>query len=125
MCSIHDVRTSSLSQEVELAYHRPVVEVDIKRMFILECMETKGDFGWNRFGLGVADSYVFNDGVNQSTLGKLIEAIAMFLDADSHIICWVALILDVEFQVLDFIDCLLVEVGHHHCPRRYHHSHRP
>jgi hypothetical protein len=65
------------------------------------------DLGWNWFGLGVADSYIFNDGVNQSTLGKLIEAVAKFLDADSHIICWVALVLNVESQVLDFLDCLL------------------
>jgi hypothetical protein len=46
-------------------------------------------------------------GVNQSKLGKLIEAIAKFLYADSNIFCWVALILDVESGVLDFLDCLL------------------
>jgi hypothetical protein len=107
MCSIHDVRRSSLSQVVELAYQRPVVEVKIKHLFILECKESKRDLAWNWFGLGVADFYVFNDGVNQSTLGKLIEAVVMFLGADSHIIYWVALILDVESQVMDFLDCLL------------------
>jgi hypothetical protein len=80
-------RASSLSQVVELAYHRPVVEVKIKHLFILECMELKRDLGWNWFGLAVADSYVFNDGVNQSTLGKLIDAVSKFLDADSDIIC--------------------------------------
>jgi hypothetical protein len=96
MCSIHDVRTSSLRQVVQLAYHRPVVEVKIKHLFILECMESKRDLGWNGFSLGVADSFNFNDGVKQSSLGKLIEAVTKFLDADSHIICWVALILDVE-----------------------------
>jgi hypothetical protein len=76
-------------------------------MFILECMESKRDLGWNRSGLGVADSYIFNDGVKQSMLGKLIEAVAMFLDADSHIIFWVALILNIESQVFVFLDCLL------------------
>ncbi len=35
------------------------------------------------------------------------RAVAKFLDTDSHIICWVALSLDVESQVLDFLDCLL------------------
>ena len=66
-------------------------------MFILECMESKRDLGWNWFGLGVANSHVFNDGVNQSMLGEFIlEAVTIFLDADSYIICWVALILDVE-----------------------------
>jgi hypothetical protein len=54
-------------------------------------MVSKRDLDWNGFGLGVADSYIFNDRVNQSTLGKLIEAIVKFLDADFHIICWVAL----------------------------------
>ncbi len=57
-------------------------------------------------GFGVADTRVFNDGVNQSTLSKFIEAVTMFLDADSYIICWVTLILDVESQALDFLDCL-------------------
>jgi hypothetical protein len=108
MCSIHDVGTSKLSQVVELAYHRPLVEVEITHMFILlECMKSKGDLGWSRFGLGVADSYVFNDGVNESRLSKLIGAVAKFLDADSHIICWVALILNIKTQVLDFFDSLL------------------
>jgi hypothetical protein len=105
--SIHDVRTSSLSQVVKVAYHRPVVEVNIKHMFILECTESKRDLSWNGFGLGVAESYVLNDGFNQSTLGKFIGAVAKFLDADSHIICWVALILNVESQFLDFLDCML------------------
>ncbi len=69
-------------------------------------MKSKEDLGWNWFGLGVADTHVFNDGVNQSTLSKFIEAIKMFLDADSYIICWVALIPNVESQALDFLDCL-------------------
>jgi hypothetical protein len=85
MCSIHDVRMSSLSQVVELAYHRPVVEVKIRHLFILEC--SKGDISWNWFGLGVADSCIFNDGVNQRTLSEFKEAVSMFLDADSYIIC--------------------------------------
>ncbi len=46
---------------VELAYHRHVVEVEIKHMFILECLESTRDLGWNGFGLGVTDSYVFDD----------------------------------------------------------------
>jgi hypothetical protein len=62
MCSIYYFRTSSLSQlVVELAYHRHVVEVEIKHMFILECLESTRDLGWNGFGLGVTDSYVFDD----------------------------------------------------------------
>ncbi len=68
-------------------------------------MKSKGDIGWNWFGLGVTDSCVFNDGVNQSTLSKFIEVVAMFLDADSYIICWVALILNVDTQALDSLEC--------------------
>jgi hypothetical protein len=69
-------------------------------------MKLKGDLGWNWFGLGVTDSCILNDGVNRSMLSKFIEAVAMFLDADSYIICRVALILDVGSQALDFLDCL-------------------
>jgi hypothetical protein len=69
-------------------------------------MKSKGYLGLNWFGLGVADSCIFNDGVNQSTFSKFIEAVTMFLDADSYTICWVALILNVESQALDFLDCL-------------------
>ncbi len=68
-------------------------------------MKSKGDLGWNWFGLGVTDSHIFN--IESIKLGKFIEAVAMFLDADSHIICWVALILNIESQVLDVLDCLL------------------
>jgi hypothetical protein len=49
-------------------------------------MKSKGDLGWNWFGLGVADTSVFNDEVNQSTLSKFIEAVTIFLDTDSYII---------------------------------------
>ncbi len=69
-------------------------------------MKSKGYLGWNWLGLGVADTRIFNDGVNQSTLSKFIEAVTMFLDADSYIICWVAPILNVESQALDLLDCL-------------------
>ena len=69
-------------------------------------MKSKGYLGWNWLGLGVADTLIFNDGVNQSMLSKFIEAVAMFLDADSYIIFWVALIFDVEYQALNFLDCL-------------------
>jgi hypothetical protein len=67
------VRTSSLSQLADLAYHRPASEVKIKYLLTLECIDLKRDLGWNWFGLGVADFYIFNDGVNQSMMGKLIR----------------------------------------------------
>ncbi len=61
MDGIHDVRTSGLSQVVELAKHRPIVEVEIKNRFFLESMQTKWDLGWNRFGVGILDPNVIND----------------------------------------------------------------
>jgi hypothetical protein len=69
-------------------------------------MKSKGNLGWNWFDFGIADTRVFNNGVNQSRLSKFIEVVTMFIDADSYIICWVALILNVESQTLDFLDCL-------------------
>jgi hypothetical protein len=59
MCSTHDVRTSSLSQVVEPVYHRPVIDIEIKHLFILACMELTRDLGWNWFGLGAADFFAF------------------------------------------------------------------
>jgi hypothetical protein len=101
MRGIHDIGTSGLSQIVELANHRLIVEVEIKCRFFLEGMQTQGDLGWNRFGLGVHDPDVFNDRINQGTLCKFIGTISKLLDADSHIIHWMALILDVESQSLN------------------------
>jgi hypothetical protein len=61
MCGIHDVGTSGLSQIVELADHRPIVEVEIKCRFFLEGMQMQGALAWNKFGLGILDPDVFND----------------------------------------------------------------
>ncbi len=107
MHGIHDVGTSGLSQIVELANHILIVEVEIKCRFFLEGIQMQGDLGWNRFGLGVLDPNVFNDGINQGTLCKFIATISKLLDADSHIICWMVLILNVESQSLNLCDCLL------------------
>ncbi len=107
MRGIHDVGTSGLSQIVELADHRPIIEVEIKCRFFLEGMQMQGDLGWNRFGLGVLDPDIFNDGINQGTLCKFIGTISKLLDADSHIIHWMALILNVESQSLNLCDRLL------------------
>ncbi len=107
MCGIHDVGTSGLSHIVELANHRPIVEVEIKCRFFFEGMQMQRDLGWNRFGLGVLDPNVFNDGINQGTLCNFIGTISKLFDGDSHIIRWMALILDVESQSLNLCDCLL------------------
>ncbi len=107
MHGIHDVGTSGLSQIVELANHRLIAEVEIKCRFSLEGMHTQGDLGWNSFGLGVLDPDVFNDGINQGTVCKFIGTILKLLDAESHIIRWMTLILDIESQSLNLCYCLL------------------
>jgi len=109
MDGIHDVRTSGLSQVVELAKHRPIVEVEIKNKnrFFLESMLTQGDLGWNKFGVGILDHNVFNGEINQGRLCKFVGTISKLLDVDSHIIFWVAMILDVESQSLNLSDPLL------------------
>ncbi len=91
MGGIHDVRTSGLSQVVELADHRPIVEVEIKNRFFLESMQTQGDLGWNRFGVGILDPNIFNGGINQGTLCKLVGTISKLLDVDSHVAAGICL----------------------------------
>ena len=107
MRGIHDVRPSSLSQIVELAHQGQIVEVKVKCRFFLESMQMQRYLGWNRFGLGVLDPDVLNDGINQGTLCEFIGTISKLLDADSHLIFWMALILNVEFQSLNLCDRLL------------------
>ncbi len=107
MCGIHDVGTISLSQIVELANHRRIVEVEIECRFFLEDMQMQEDLSWNRFGLGILDPDIFNDGINQGTLCKFTGTTLKLLYADSHIIRWMALILDVESQSLNHFDRLL------------------
>jgi len=70
-------------------------------------MQKQGDFGWNRFGVGILDPNVINDRINQGTLGKFVGTISKLLDVDSYIICWMALILEVESQSLNLSDRLL------------------
>ncbi len=107
MGGIHDVRASGLSQVVELANHRPIVEIEIENRFFFEGMQTQGDLGWNWFGVGILVPNIFNDRINQGTLCKFVGAISKLLDVDSHIICWMALILNVESQSLNLFDRML------------------
>ncbi len=49
--------------------------------------------------LGVAQSYVVNDGVNQGLLGQFNDAVLEFLDTNSNIISRVALIFNGQLEV--------------------------
>jgi hypothetical protein len=50
---------------------------------------------WYRFGVGIADVDVIDDGINESALGELYASIAVLSDCDSYLIRWVSLILNV------------------------------
>ncbi len=104
MSSIHDVRTSGLSQIIQFTNHRTVVEVVVEWRCILEGMDQDRDLGWDRLSLDDRQSYVSNDRVDQGTLGKLIGSVLELLDVYSDIVSGMALILDVQPRILDFAD---------------------
>ncbi len=104
MSSIIDVRTSGLSQIIQFTNHRTVVEVEVEWRRILEGMEQDRNFGWDRLSLDVRQSYISNDRVYQGMLGKLIGSSLELLDVDSNIVSGMALILDVQPRILDFMD---------------------
>ncbi len=50
--------------------------------------------------LGIAQSYVRNDGVNKSSLGQFNDAVFEFIDTNSNIISRVALIFNGQLEVM-------------------------
>ncbi len=50
------------------------------------------NLGWHSLDLGVTQSYVRNDGVNQGSLGQFNDIVLEFLDASSNITSRVSLI---------------------------------
>ncbi len=104
MSSIHDVRTSGLSQIIQFTNHRTVVEVGVEWRRILEGMEQDCNLGWDRLSLDVRQSYVSNDRVNQGALGKLIGSVLELFDVDSNVVSRMALIFDVRPRILEFAD---------------------
>jgi hypothetical protein len=69
-------------------------------------MKQSGNLGWNRFGLDISQSNVLDDGTNESALGKFIGSILGFLNVDSDIVSWVALVFNVEASILNVTDGL-------------------
>ncbi len=57
------------------------------------------NLGWYSLDLGVAQSYVRNDGVNQGSLGQFNDAVLEFLDTNSNIIGGVALIFNGQLEI--------------------------
>ncbi len=104
MSSIHDVRTSGLSQIIQFTNHRTVVEVEVEWRRILEGMEQDRNLSWDRLSLDIRQSYVSNDRVDQGALGKLIGSVLELFDVDSNVVSRMALIFNVLPRILDFTD---------------------
>ena len=68
-------------------------------------MEPHRNLGRNGLDLsGVGETYVINDGVDQSQLGEMIVALAVLADVDSNVVGRMTLVLDFESRVIDFLD---------------------
>ncbi len=61
MSGIHDIRSGSLTQVIQLANCRAVIETLIKRRIVLEGMELQCNFGWNSLGLGVIGAHILDN----------------------------------------------------------------
>jgi hypothetical protein len=105
--SIHDIWARGLSQVVQLANNRAVVEIQINRRRIFVSMKQLSDFFWDRLSLGIIQANILDDGVNESLLSEFIGSILHLLNVHTNIIGWMALILNVETCFLDLTNgCL-------------------
>jgi hypothetical protein len=105
--SIHGIWASGLSQVVQLAHNRVVVEIKIKRRSIFVSMEQLSNFFWDRLSLGIIQANILDDGVNKSLLSEFIGSVLHLLNVHTNIIGWMTLILNVETCFLDITNgCL-------------------
>ncbi len=95
MGHVHDVWLGPLGQVVELPNGRSVVEIQVKEGFICKRMKGEQYLGWDRLCLGIGESNVLDDGINEGALGELVGSILGAFDVDSDIVGGVALVLDV------------------------------
>jgi hypothetical protein len=102
---IHDVGSGSLSEIIEFANDRMVVEVAIERWCILEGMELQRDLRRDRLHFGIRQVHISNNSIDKRFLGKLIGSISQFLDVNSDLVGRMALVFNVEPSVLDFANC--------------------
>jgi hypothetical protein len=96
MSRVDDVASCGLSEVVQLANNRMVVQVKVERRCMLESMELHGDLCRDWFHLNIGQLDISNDGINEGTLSKLIGSISHPLDVDSHVISWMSLVFDVQ-----------------------------
>ena len=67
-------------------------------------MQLERYLGWNRLGLGVVEPDIVNDGFNKGALSELVGSISKLADVDPNIVSWMALVFDIESQILNFLD---------------------
>ncbi len=62
------------------------------------------NLGWYSLDLGVAQSYIRNDGVNYGSFGQFNDAVLEFLNINSNIISKMALIFNGQLEVTQLVD---------------------
>jgi hypothetical protein len=87
MRGIHDVKTSSLSQIVELANHRPIVEVEIKCRFTdsVEEADETDDLGEHD---EANDSDNKADAANETKANKTNDAVNVVETIEANVCCF-------------------------------------
>ena len=91
---------SSLCQIIEFSHDRTVVKWERERRRVLKGVKVLGHFCWDCLCLGVSNICVSNYGVRESSLGQFVRTVAKPLEVDSHVVSWMALILDVQIESL-------------------------
>ena len=80
-----DVTARCLCEIIQLTSDRPIVEVKItliKSWRVFECMKLLGGLSWYRFGIGITNVDVINDGINERALGEFYASITVLSDGD-------------------------------------------
>jgi hypothetical protein len=95
MGCLNDVQPGCLGQVVELPDGQSVVEIQVKGRFARQRVKAEQYLGWDRLHLGIGESKVLDDRIDEGALGELVGSILGAFDVDSDIVGGVALVLDV------------------------------
>ena len=87
------------------ANNSAVIKAIVEVRGIFERVEWLLDSSWDGFCcfLGIRETYILYDGINEGTLCEFIGAIIMLLNVDTNIVCWMPLILYVQTNTLKFL----------------------
>jgi hypothetical protein len=81
--SVHDVPSWSLSETIQLANDRAIIEVQIERRSILECMEWHRHLGWHWLDHWVCQIGFLDDSINECALCEFIGPNVHLLNAEA------------------------------------------